>query len=68
MHLDEKLNFNHHINEKIAQANKGIGLILILAHFLPKQSLITIYKSFTRPHLDYGDIIMTSPIMNVFAT
>ena len=56
MHLDEKLNFNHHINEKIAQANKGIGLILILAHVLPKQSLITIYKSFTRPHLDYGDI------------
>ena len=61
MHLDEKLNFNHHINEKIAQANKGIGLILILAHVLPKQSLITTYKSFTRPHLDYGDIIYDQP-------
>ena len=27
MHLDEKLNFIYHINEKIAKANKGIGLI-----------------------------------------
>ena len=24
---------------------------------LPRTSLITIYKSFARPHLDYGDII-----------
>ena len=27
MHLDEKLIFNHLINEKITKANKGIGLI-----------------------------------------
>ena len=42
MHLDEKLNFNHHA--KIAKANKGIGLIHKLAHVLPRQSLLTIYK------------------------
>ena len=24
MHFDEKLNFNHHVKEKIAKANKGI--------------------------------------------
>ena len=24
---------------------------------LPRRSLVTIYKSFTRPHLDYGDVI-----------
>ena len=61
MHLDEKLNFNIHINEKIAKANKGIGLIRKLAHILPRKSLITIYKSFVRPHLDYGDIIYDQP-------
>ena len=61
MHLDEKLNFNIHINEKIAKANKGIGLIRKLAHILPRKSLITIYKSFLRPHLDYGDIIYDQP-------
>ena len=61
MHLDEKLNFNHHVKEKIAKANKGIGLIRKLAHVLPRQSLLTIYKSFIRPHLDYGDIIYDQP-------
>ena len=46
MHLDEKLNFNHHIEDKIAKANKGIGLIHKLAHALLRLPLITIYKSF----------------------
>ena len=57
MHLDEKLNANHHVKEKIAKANKGIRLIRKLACILPRQSLLTISKSFFRSHLDYGDII-----------
>ena len=61
MHLDEKLSFNTHIKEKIAKANKGIGIIRKLAYYLPRQSLITIYKSFVRPHVDYGDIIYDQP-------
>ena len=36
MNLDEKLHFNHHAKEKIANANKGIGLIRKLAHVLPR--------------------------------
>ena len=55
------MNFNHHGKEKVAKANKGIGLIRKLAHVLPEQSLLTIYKSFIRPHLDYGDIIYDQP-------
>ena len=61
MHLDKKLNFNHHLEEKIAKANKGIGLIRKLAHILPRQSLLTIYKSFIRPHLGYGDTVYDQP-------
>ena len=61
MHLDEKLNFSHHVKEKIAKANKRIGLIRKLAYVLPRQSLLTIYKSFVRPHLDYDDIIYDQP-------
>ena len=51
MQLDEKLNFNHHVKGEIAKANKGIGIIHKLAHVLPRQSLLTIYKSFIRFHL-----------------
>ena len=49
------------MKEKIEKANKGIGLIRKIAHILPRQSLLTIYKSFIRPHLDYGDIIFYQP-------
>ena len=55
------MNFNHHGKEKVAKANKAIGLIRKLAHVLPEQSLLTIYKSFIRPHFDYGDIIYDQP-------
>ena len=57
IYLDEKLNFSHHIKEKITKAMKGVGVIKILSKMLPQHSLLTIYKSFVRPHLDYGDIL-----------
>ena len=28
---------------------------------LPSSSLLIIYKSFIRPHLDYGDIVYNQP-------
>ena len=36
-------------------------MIQKLRHILPRYSLITIYKSFVRPHLDYGDMIYDQP-------
>ena len=58
MILDSKLNFRNHLSEKINKTNKGIGTIRrLLYNFLPRASLINIYKFFIRPHLDYGDII-----------
>ena len=55
--LDEKLNFKEHINSAISKVNKGISVLKKLRHTLPRKSLITIYKSFLRPLVDYGDII-----------
>ena len=57
LHLDEKLNFNQHINIKISKASKRIGIIKRISHILPRKSLLTIYKYFIRPHLDYCDVI-----------
>ena len=39
------------------KVNKTIGLLRKLHDILPRSALLTIYKSFIRPHLDYGDII-----------
>ena len=46
IYLDEKLNFSNHIKEKTSKANKGIGILRKLYKVLPRNSLITIYKSF----------------------
>ena len=60
MILDNKLNFNNHLSDKISKANKGIDMIRRLYKYLPRASLINIYKTFVRPHIDYGDIIYDS--------
>ena len=36
---------------------KNIGLLRQLENIIPRPALLTIFKSFIRPHLDYGDII-----------
>ena len=57
LYLDEKLNFWHHIKEKISKAYRVIAVIKKLQNTLPRQLLLTIYKSFIRPHLDYWDVV-----------
>ena len=59
--LDKGLTFDHHLKEKIAKANRGIGLIRRLRMYVPRNSLLCIYKAFVRPHLDYADIIYDQP-------
>ena len=41
--------------------NKGVAVIKKLRYSLPRKSLITIYKAFLRPLIDYGDIIYDQP-------
>ena len=59
--LDSSLNFNTHIDQKIKKCNKMIGLIRRISVNLPRNALFTLYKSFIRPHLDYGDILYDKP-------
>ena len=61
VYLDEILNFNTHITEKIDKAGKGIGVIKKLFKSLPRNALLTIYKSVVRPHPDYGYIVHDRP-------
>ena len=57
MQLDKKLNFEEHLNKVESKVNKTIGIIHKLQNILSRSALLTIYKSFIRPHLDHGDII-----------
>ena len=43
------------------KAMKGTGSIKKLSKTLHRHPLVTIYKSFVRPRLDYGDKIYDQP-------
>ena len=43
------------------------GLLQKLQPIVPRTSLLTIYKSFIRPHLDYGDVVYDQPSNDVFS-
>ena len=49
--------FNEHISEKIGKSMKCVSLLRKLQYFSPFSNLPTIYKSFIRLHLGYGDVI-----------
>ena len=56
VYLDKKLSFHQHIKEIIAKASKEIGVIKKLNNVLSRKALLTIYKSFVKPHLDCKNI------------
>ena len=57
VYLDGKLDFREHVQNMFKKINKRISLLRKLQNNLPRAPLVTIYKSFVRPHLDYGDIL-----------
>ena len=66
--LDIKLTFEAHLNDLLSKVNKIIGFLLLckLQNLLPRTTLITIYKAFLRPHMDYGDVDYEEVFSNSF--
>ena len=59
--LDQNLIIKEHLKEKMAKTYKGIAVLRKLQNIIPINSILTIYKSLIRPHLDYHDIIYHQP-------
>ena len=55
--LDNRLTFDEHLTNVSNKTSKTITLLQKLQGILPRPALLTIYKCFMRPRLDYGDII-----------
>ena len=64
--LDVKLTFEEHLENVFNKTNKTIGLLRKLSNLLPRQALVTIYKAFVRPHLNYGDVLCGQAFNNSF--
>ena len=66
LHLDSKLSFDIHIKTILTKVNRIIGLLWKFQQVFPRTSLITIYKAFIRPQLDYVDVIFDQAFDNSF--
>ena len=66
MILDNKLNFQEPLQNILNKVNKTVGLLRKLQYILPRKPLSRIYKSFVRPHLDYGNVIYNQHNNNSF--
>ena len=65
MFLDGKLDFDEHIKGVFDKTSKS-SLIRKVWIFLLRPSLLQIYKSFVKPHLNYGDIIYDKAFIGSF--
>ena len=55
--FDTKLSWSYHIENICAVASKRLNMMLPLKYELNRDTLETIYKTFVRPVLEYGDVI-----------
>ena len=60
IYLDKALNFNFHIKEKMSKPMQEMVSSKTQQNS-SHHSLITIYKSFVKPHVDFDDIIYDQP-------
>ena len=55
--LNEKMNWDAHIDNIISKANKKIGLIWRLSNHVPRFAVEIIYTTYIRPQLEYCAVI-----------
>ena len=64
--MDDKLNFDVHVPNKISKCNKIIGIVTCLSIILPRDATLTLYKILIRPQIDYADIKYDKPNNELF--
>ena len=52
--IDNNLSWKHHIDHVAIKMSRTVGLICKLRYFLPRHTLLTIYRSLVAPYLTYG--------------
>ena len=57
VHVDDKLNFEHHIYEKIKKANKILAIIRRTFTRMDGNMFCQLFKGLVRPHLEYAQAV-----------
>jgi hypothetical protein len=55
--VDNQLNFEDHMNEKINKANSIMGLIRRTFTYIDEPTFLMLYKALVRPHLEYANSV-----------
>lgn len=55
--IDKNLLWKYHVEHVVNKIGKTIGMISKLGHFVPKHTLLNIYKSLINPYLSYCLVI-----------
>ena len=60
MTLSNNLSWNGEIHDMLNRAGKGIDILSYLKYCLDRYTLEIMYKSYIRPIIEYGDVIMSN--------
>ena len=63
--LDAKLNWKHHINRVCTKASQRVSNIKRIRHLIPRKTAEILYKSLSRPILEYADVIFDNTTMEM---
>ena len=55
--IDNKLNFQNHINKQVNKANQKLGLINRSFKYMDNDMFLQLFKSLVRSHLEYGSTV-----------
>ena len=64
--IDSNLSWKYHINYISTKISKSIGLIAKLRHYVPKETLLTLYWALIHPYLNYGVAIWGQTSKSLF--
>ena len=52
--IDNKLNWSYQINAVSLKLSKGLGLLAKIRHYVPSNTVRSLYYSFINPYIDYN--------------
>ena len=55
--IDNKPNFQNHINKQVNKANQKLGPINRSFKYMDNDMFLQLFKSLVRPHLEYGSTV-----------
>ena len=64
IHIDHNLSWDYHIKEMNAKLSRINGILSKLRHYVPKQTLTSVYYAIFYSHMTYGCLVWSLTTQN----